>query len=137
MVHAVWTFLTCAILFAGTAFCGPARAEPGARRAISSTGARLNTVYPRVITPNDDGLNDRVFFVTDTPVGQQSVEGVVYDIHGARVGEFATAHGFAAPGYAWFWNGNDSSGRPVTAGIYIYRFRIGEATFTGSVVVAR
>lgn len=105
-----------------------------AARAVSLTLEQGN-VYPRVFTPNDDGLNDRVYFVLENP-NNSNVRGEIFDLSGRRV---ATLPPPAATGIGTtiIWDGKDSNGSVVPSGVYMYRLEGEGKTFTGTVAVAR
>ncbi len=88
--------------------------------------------YPRVITPNGDGINDRVFFffeATDAPK-----DGRIYDLNGALVGSLKSG---PVPDSSLVWDGKDDRGNVVPMGVYLYKISIGDKNATGTVVVAR
>ncbi len=92
----------------------------------------ISNVSSKVITPNDDGLND-VLIVTYDP-GPENVmpTGVIYDLKGAVVASMV-------PGLVpdtLTWDGK-MNGRAVTSGVYVYQIKGGGKTFNGTVVVAR
>jgi hypothetical protein len=94
-----------------------------------------NNVYPRVITPNHDGRNDRVFFVVENP-NSASVKAEIFDLNG-RVVKVLPAPAVAGAGATFVWNGADSSGMVVSSGEYIYRIQGEGHSITGLVSVAR
>src|SRR5262249_29263840 len=61
----------------------------GAR--ATSLSLDKGNVYPRVITPNGDGLNDRVYFVFENPNGS-SVNGEILDTQGRHIANLSTDH---------------------------------------------
>ncbi len=103
------------------------------RAASHGTGATLTRVYPRIITPNGDGWNDKVVFEFDNPQ-LLPLTGKIYDLSNAFVAE-------AVPGIAAdttiVWDGKDESGKPVPGGIYLYQIDQGGEAASGTVVVAR
>lgn len=77
-------------------------------------------VQPAVVTPNGDGVNERVRISCILVQLQQPVQLAVriFSLSGQRVRTlFAGAHGSGA--FAWEWDGRDDRGRPVPAGIYL------------------
>src|SRR5262249_45747793 len=102
------------------------------RVASHAPGVTLTRVYPRIITPNGDGWNDKVVFQFDNPQ-QLPLSGKVFDITGAHVADLGTG---PIPDSTLQWDGKDASGRVVPAGIYLYEIS-GATTMTGTVVVAR
>lgn len=103
---------------------------------ISSTEREPNVVFPRVITPNNDGINDEVFFLfrneTDAPV-----KGAVYDLKSARIVDLQIGGFYKGLHTLLVWNGRDESGAVVSSGIYIYKIEIGNFNYTGTVAVLR
>ena len=96
-------------------------------------GVVLEDVHPRVITPNGDSRNDKVFFQFDTTVAGLPIEADVRDILGARVAGLKMND----TEDALTWDGRDDSGNRMPSGIYIYSIKIGQSHATGTVVVAR
>lgn len=88
--------------------------------------------YPRTITPNGDGVNDRVFFffeATDAPKA-----GRIYDLTGALVANMKPG---PVQDSSLVWDGKDNRGNVVSSGIYLYKVSLGDKSATGTVVVAR
>jgi hypothetical protein len=105
-----------------------------ASHAPTPSQISLSKVYPRIITPNGDGWNDKVIFQFDNPQ-LLPLSGQIFDVTGARVAPLSAGPN---PDSTLQWDGKDSSGRPVPAGIYLYQVDIsGSSPMTGTVVVAR
>jgi len=105
-----------------------------ASHAPTPSQISLTKVYPRIITPNGDGWNDKAIFQFDNPQ-LLPLSGQVFDMTGARVAPLTAGPN---PDSTLQWDGKDSSGRPVPAGIYLYEVDIsGSSPITGTVVVAR
>lgn len=94
------------------------------------------SVFPRIFSPNGDGVNDRVLFVVDNPNGA-SVDGKIYDVDGAEVSDLRPAGAGAPTADTLAWNGRDRNGDLVAAGVYIYRVKGEGKTISGTVVVAK
>ena len=103
------------------------------RAATHAPGATLTRVYPRIITPNGDGWNDKAIFQFDNPE-LLPLSGKVYDISGAFVANLVP--GLANPDSSLAWDGK-SNGATVPAGIYIYQIDLGGSPESGTIVVAR
>ncbi len=93
----------------------------------------LMDVFPRIVTPNNDLANDKIFFRFDTDLTGVPLETSVFDIHGAKVA------GLELDNNSLYltWDGKDIDGRNLSAGIYIYSIKIGKNLATGTVVVAK
>jgi len=88
--------------------------------------------YPRTITPNGDGINDRVFFFFEATNAPK--EGRIYDLKGAFVANMTPG---PVQDSSLVWDGKDGRGNVVSRGIYLYKVSLGEKNVTGTVVVAR
>jgi hypothetical protein len=103
------------------------------RAAQRAPELTLTRVYPRIFTPNGDGWNDKVIFQFDNPE-LLAIAGEVFDITGAKVADLATGPN---PDSSLAWDGKDTGGRTVPAGIYVYSIQLNGKSTTGTVVVAR
>lgn len=104
------------------------------RAASHVSGVSLTRVYPRIITPNNDGWNDKVIFEFDNPT-LGPLSGKIYDLNDAFVAELVAG---PADGSTLAWDGKDAGGKPVPGGIYLYQMGVGGAeAASGTVVVAR
>jgi len=103
-------------------------------RLLKGAGGVLTdgSPYPRVITPDGDGVNDRAFFFFETT--DASVEGKIYDLNSAFVAGMKPG---PVQDASLIWDGKDSSGRVVPMGVYLYKVSIGKESVTGTLVVAR
>jgi hypothetical protein len=104
------------------------------RLASRAPGLTLTRVYPRIITPNGDGWNDKAVFQFDNPE-LLPLSGKIYDITGATVATLKP--GPTNPDSTLIWDGKDGSGRVVPSGIYLYEVDVNGKATTGTVVVAR
>jgi hypothetical protein len=107
---------------------------PSAQSADSLGGITLTSVAPHIMTPNNDGYNDRIFFNFDSPLAGLPIDGGIFDINGAKI---ASMHQNDDTPYALTWNGTDDSGNPARSGIYIYQIKLGTHQASGTFVVSR
>ena len=106
-----------------------------ASHASASSGSQitLTKVYPRIITPNGDGWNDKAIFQFDNPQ-LLPLSGKIFNITGQSVGSLKPGPDLSA---TFEWDGKDSGGTVVPGGIYLYEVTVNGGTATGTVVVAR
>ncbi|MFH1379632.1 MAG: gliding motility-associated C-terminal domain-containing protein [bacterium] len=97
-------------------------------------GIDKNDIRPRIITPNNDGLNDFfwIFYRNDFDL---QVSGTIYDIDGAEVARMF--HKTGAAEYSLCWDGKDGAGSVVPAGAYVYQVKAEDSIYNGIVIVAR
>ncbi|MCB4791986.1 MAG: gliding motility-associated C-terminal domain-containing protein [Elusimicrobia bacterium] len=101
------------------------------RKVFGSTEFRILNLWPKIITPNNDGINDAFNCTFENPTSN-SVSAAIYDLSGAHVA------GFSSLTDAWFiWDGKDEHGDRVSPGIYLYQVKCGTKVSNGTVVVAR
>ena len=83
--------------------------------------------------PNPFNPSTRIGFTLEEPA---HVELAVYDPRGARV---ATLVQGSMPGGAreLYWDGRDAQGRPVSAGVYLYRLTVGAQSLTRKMVLVK
>lgn len=77
----------------------------------------------RIVTPNGDGINDRVTFGS----GIDDVK--IFDVRGRRVKTIA--------GPAPIWDGTDDSGAIVESGVYVYQYMASGERVSGVIGVAK
>lgn len=120
-------------------------ALPGAL-GTQTTGIKFLGPLSRVITPNGDGLNDRLVLCVDNPK-DSGVSGAVLDLHGAHVAslDLLDQHAGDPPGPAVCktasgqrvgWNGRSEFGTASSA-VYVYVVEAEGQRFTGAFVVVR
>ena len=76
----------------------------------------LAFVFPNIITPNSDGIND-LFEVANLP---ESTEVLIFNRWGNVV--------FSSTNYQNNWDGKDNSGRTLVTGVYTYKFKMESGT---------
>ena len=91
----------------------------------------VSNITTRVITPNNDGRNDVTIMLFDNPNGT-TVEGVIYDLRGAKVANMTNG---PQPN-TLMWDGK-MNGAVVTSGVYVYQVKAEGKTYNGTFVVAR
>jgi gliding motility-associated-like protein len=74
-------------------------------------GSTLNFIFPNVITPNADAINDR-FEIQNLP---QNTEVIILNRWGTIV--------FSAANYQNNWDGKDTSGQELLTGVYTYKYK--------------
>jgi flagellar hook assembly protein FlgD len=105
--------------------------------AVRSLSLNPDTdVIPRIFSPNNDGINDVVFFKVNNPQ-QTPMAGVVLDMSGAQVATLVLAPNGIPTADSLMWSGRDENGSLVPPGPYIYRIDGDGSILTGVVVVAR
>jgi gliding motility-associated-like protein len=87
--------------------------------------------WPKIITPNGDGINDEFNFTFDNPA-QDKIEGKIFDLSGSLVAYMSLKTD------SWLsWNGGNLNNSVVAPGLYVYQVKCGTKVFNGTVVVAR
>lgn len=83
----------------------------------SNAGGSIN-ISPKIISPDQDGHDDRarIDFHFDLPDQMASVR--IFDSRGRMVRLLKTPHLISASGY-WLWNGLSDTGQKVSSGSYI------------------
>ncbi|MFA6094004.1 MAG: hypothetical protein WC986_13780 [Elusimicrobiota bacterium] len=103
-------------------------------RAVERTGGftfNAAGISNRMITPNNDGMNDIVVFTFDNP-RDSKVTGKIFDLKGAFVGDMTP--GPIAQSLMW---DAKAGGKPVPGGVYIYQIESEDKTINGTVVVIK
>ena len=103
-------------------------AEKGATIvAVPSLPGRSNlignlVIEPRVITPNNDGLNDEAAITFSVFKVDRTPEIIIYDLQGRAVRELMNP---SEPGETrYIWDGRDHAGKKVPPGVYVCRIRV-------------
>lgn len=102
------------------------------RAPVSSFEIRKENIYPKIITPNGDGYNDRFFVRFYNPYDNQ-LDAKIYNLQGCEIAVMVLNRN---EDY-FYWDGKDSGGAVVNPGVYIFQV-VGEGeVFNGIIVVAR
>lgn len=88
-------------------------------------------VSQRILTPNGDGINDRVIFNVTAPEAG-SIETSVVNARGRRIAGL-----IPGPQGHFEWDGKDSQGRVVESGVYLVQISQESALWSGVVAVAK
>jgi hypothetical protein len=95
----------------------------------------LIQVYPRIITPNGDGLNDEAIFqFGEGSLSGKTLSGEIFDVTGQKI---ATLKPGPDPESTLKWDGKSDGGQVVPSGIYIYQLSVAGQRVNGTLVVAR
>ncbi len=102
------------------------------KQAPAATEFSLNKVYPRIFTPNNDGLNDVVNFEYANP-NEKGIVCRIFDIRGALVRQLDI--GQSETSFAW--DGKDDKGSVASSGVYIYQLEGEGKVINGTVILAK
>lgn len=95
---------------------------PGYQNSQRITGASnaegTITINPGVISPDQDGIDDRARIDYHFDRSDQSATVSIFDLMGNRVRYLKAPHTISASGY-WLWDGLNDSGQRVASGRYI------------------
>jgi len=97
---------------------------------LGSMSSVLQSVHPRIFSPNGDGYNDIVHFDLTNP-GQEPAKGEIFDLRSAKVADLQPSP------LGLQWDGRGPGGRVVPGGVYIYQIRVGHQRVNGTVVVVK
>jgi len=102
------------------------------KEAFAATEFTLNKVYPRIFTPNNDGLNDVVNFEYANP-NEKGVVCRIFDIRGALVRQLDIGQTETS----FTWDGKDEKGKVAPSGVYIYQLEGEGKVINGTVILAK
>jgi len=102
------------------------------KESFAATEFTLNKVYPRIFTPNNDGLNDVVNFEYANP-NDKGVVCRIFDIRGALVRQLDIGQTETS----FIWDGKDQKGKVAPSGIYIYQLEAERKVINGTVILAK
>ncbi len=109
-----------------------------ARQYQAATELTLDksSVFPRIFSPNGDGINDMVFFVIENP-RLSAFDAKIYDMTGGFVADMKPAVAGAPTIGTMVWDGKDSTGQFAPAGPYHYQIKGEDKVITGTIVIAK
>ena len=128
-------------------FSAVALALFGLARSYAQSGlVQFYGPLSRVITPNGDGINDKIFFCFENPQDSE-LTGKIYTLLGAEVASIGVKNdrtalaGVGCPASvirAQFmtWDGFADNVR-VRSGLYVYRITAEEQVFSGTFLIVR
>jgi hypothetical protein len=90
-------------------------------------------VVPPLITPNNDGYNDRAHIYIHPEFDVKAVR--LYDLRNRHIADCNVLRSNQNQ-YA-IWNGTDNTGAAQAGGIYIYQVQTSSRSYQGTIVVAR
>jgi len=107
------------------------------RISATPTEFTFYNVMPKIITPNNDGQNDRLLFNYANPKNID-VTIKIFDIQGCIVKDLGTSNETSNEiGNFRYWDGTDQNNQIVPPGVYIYQLETEGKVINGTIVVAR
>ena len=97
---------------------------------LFTAGFEPGAVRPKIITPNDDKINDMLIVPYDNP-NDSNVSGKILTINGSYIADMLNNDDRIT------WDGKDDGSSIVPSGIYIYQIEAEGQVFNGTVVVAK
>jgi hypothetical protein len=97
---------------------------------LSGMSSVLQSVHPRIFSPNGDGYNDVVHFDLNNP-DHEPASGEIFDLHAAKVASMEISS------LGLLWDGRGPGGRIVPGGVYVYQIHLGHQRVNGTVVVVK
>lgn len=91
-------------------------------------------VEPNIITPNSDGINDKIYFYLPTNLNLQNLSIQVYDLEGRKT-RFIDATKLDKNRTEW--DGKDENSMIAESGVYIYKASADNKTWTGTLTVSK
>jgi len=102
------------------------------KESFAATEFTLNKVYPRIFTPNNDGLNDVVNFEYANP-NNKGVVCRIFDLRGALVRQLDIGQTETS----FIWDGKDEKRKVAPSGVYIYQLEGEGKVVNGTVILAK
>lgn len=108
------------------------------RYVLNPTEFSYYKVMPKIITPNNDGKNDKAFFRFENPK-QTELKIKIFNMTGTMVKDFGkiSVKDSMNNGNMTYWDGTDTQGKLVAPGTYIYQIEGEGKVFNGTIIVAR
>lgn len=100
------------------------------RKVISTQEPVITNIYPKKIFTPTASQDNKIHFVIFNPT-LFTPEGEVYDLNLRYIARLKLE------GVELTWDGKDTNGNFVPKGVYIYKIKVGNKTFTGTIIVAK
>jgi hypothetical protein len=100
-------------------------------RAVNfSNKNEIVNIYPKKIFTPSAPIDNKIHFVINN-ISVSQPEGEIYDLDLRYIAKMKYEN------YELVWDGRYDSGEVVPKGIYLYKIKIGETQFTGTIIVAK
>jgi len=97
----------------------------------------VELVPPKIFAPRDtDATLKQMEFWVKNPTNSTKLTGKIYDLTGAVVGDIKYDR-YSDPYSVMYWDGQDSNGKYVRGGVYIYQIEMDGKVVNGTIVVAK
>jgi|GEM_PF-2051602 len=121
------------MLIVGPAVGAAMSADAAFAPQAGTTAFKFTEVKPRVFTPEESSNKaNRCTFIFDNP-DYEVVTIRIFNVNGCVVRDNLITDSLTSQ----YWDGKDSGGSYVKAGIYIYQIEVAGTVTTGTVVVAK
>jgi len=100
------------------------------RLVYPSKNIEILQIYPKKIFTPAEQVDNKIHFVINNPT-MYTPEGEIYDINLRYIGKMKLENNELV------WDGRLDNGELVPKGIYIYKIKVGEKVFTGTIIVAK
>ncbi|MEA2096434.1 MAG: T9SS type A sorting domain-containing protein [Candidatus Cloacimonadota bacterium] len=86
--------------------------------------------------PNPFNPTTTIYFELNTE-NTENAELIIYNLKGQKVKSFPMNQFTNSPVHQVIWNGTDESGKPVTTGVYLYKLKAGDKTYTKKMLLLK